>query len=171
MSIAAVAGGIIGGLLVMFAIRPVRAASTLHQVLRAESFTVVDRDGRDRAVLGLADGRPILMLTDDATDSEITLHIGNEGMFLRFFRGSEAHRLRIPRIGLGTLEDGTPGIELADANGKLRGLFGIDAERRSFVRLTDRNGEAQIVLTAAADGTPSLQILDQQGNPVKLEVK
>jgi hypothetical protein len=82
-------------------------------------------------------------------------------MFLRFIKSSEPNNLGIARIGLGTLADGTPGLELADTNGKLRALFGLGADRNSFLKLTDRNGEAQAVLTAPAEGVPTLQIFDQ----------
>jgi hypothetical protein len=162
--IAALSGGVIAGLLVAFFLRSSnRLPAQSQRVIRAESFTVIDREGKEKAVLGLAEGRPILVLTDSVTESEIALHIASDGMFLRFFSASASERPKIPRIGLGTLRDGTPGLELADLNGRRRALLGIDPNRSSFLKLTDHNGEAEAFLVAPAVGAPSLTISDSRG--------
>jgi hypothetical protein len=139
---AGLAGGFISRLL-----SPARQPNGEPGVIKATNLALVDERGRERAVLALIRGRPMLVLSD-----EYTLPTGDT--ILR------------ARVAIGILDDGAPGLELADANGKKRALVSVKANGSSIMELTVKNSNARATLSAPADGNAFFEFSDRAGNQV-----
>jgi hypothetical protein len=137
--LAGLAGGLISRLF-----WPVDQAKGQPGPVRTTNLSLVDDRGRQRAVLTLIGGRPMLVLSD-----ELSQPTGDT--ILR------------ARLAVGILKDGAPGLELADGNGKKRALFSVTADGVSLLELTVRNSNARATLNAPTDGNASLEFFDRTG--------
>ncbi len=115
--------------------------------VRTTNLTLVDAEGRERGVLKLVEGRPILLLT-----AERMLPSGDRAL--------------IPRLAIGILDDDSPGVELADPDGKMRVLLRVTADGTSALELTARNTEARAALSALANGPATVTLADESGRAV-----
>lgn len=140
--VAGFAGGVISRLL-----RPTQKLNSGPGVIRATNLALVDDRGRERAVLALVQGRPMLVLSDEHT-------LPNGDTVLR------------ARLAIGILEDGAPGLELADVNGKKRALLSVRANGSSVMELTVKNSDARATLSAPVDGNAFFEAFDREGNQV-----
>jgi hypothetical protein len=70
------------------------------------------------------------------------------------------------RLAIGILEDGAPGLELADTNGKKPAFLSVTANGSSLLELTVKNGKARATLSAPVDGNAFFESFDQAGNQV-----
>jgi hypothetical protein len=127
--------------------------------IRVRRLTLVDDAGRERALLRLLDGNVMLLLTDEAMSWRIRLSAGDRGPFLRFIE-----RQVNTRLGIGILQDGPPGLELADADGTPRASLRIDAAGGTSLTLRDKKGLVRGSFAVPAEGNPSLVLSDHNGN-------
>jgi len=68
----------------------------------------------------------------------------------------------VVRAGLFPMDaDGSPGLTLADKNGKARAMLALVADSASLI-LSDKNGKARAMLAAHADGSTALIIFDKE---------
>jgi hypothetical protein len=118
----------------------------------------VDDTGRERALLRLLDGDATLLLTDHAMSWRIWLSAGDRGPFL-FFVERELNT----RLGIGIL-NGSPGLELADADGTPRASLSVGATGVASLTLRDKKGLIRGSFDVSADGDPSLVLSDRNGN-------
>ncbi len=141
--VAGMAGGLLSGLL-----RHARgAAGRLPGMIRATNIALVDDVGRERAVLKLVDGRPMLVLSDE-------------------FKLPSGDKVLVARLAVGILGDGAPGLEIVDSDGKKRAVLSLAADGVSALEVTARNNKAAITLSVTADGAAALMSLDDRGNRV-----
>ena len=142
----ALAAGLAGGLISRL-LWPPQKPNSEPGVIRATNLALVDDQGRERAVLALVRGRPMLVLSDEHT----------------LLKGDTLLRAR---LAIGILEDGAPGLELADANGKKRALLSLRANGSATLELTVKNSNARAALSAPVDGNAFFESFDRAGNQV-----
>lgn len=72
------------------------------------------------------------------------------------------------RIELSTLPDGSPGLILADENGKVRVILAIwgSQEKLPSLSLNDKDGGRRIVMTVRPDGIPYIAFADTNKNVI-----
>jgi hypothetical protein len=138
--------GLAGGLFTKFVWPTIPTPDDEPRRIRATNLALVDEQGRERAVLKLIDGRPIFALSD-----EYRLPLGET--------------VSTSRVAIGILQDGAPGLELTDPNGKKRIAVAVAANGTSLFELHARNSKARIALRMTADGMLTLQSFDDAGNP------
>lgn len=70
------------------------------------------------------------------------------------------------RIELSTLPDGSPGVILADENGKVRVMLAIwgSPDKLPSLSFNDRDGDRQILMTVRPDGMPYIAFADAKKN-------
>lgn len=71
-----------------------------------------------------------------------------------------------PRVAIGILDDGTPGLELADPDGKKRASITLTPDGISAVEMMARTGRARVTLSASAEGRIALVSFDEKGAQV-----
>ena len=138
----------LGGLL---AVNVAPAAEAQDARVRAEQFTIVDGSGADRVRLQTGPGiaARVQLLAPDGTTQRVWLATGapvfggtvpeSAGINLAALDGTE-----VGRLGTGNPNDPAPdGVNLL---------------------LSDRQRQNRIRLVVAADGTPSIELLDAEGN-------
>jgi len=119
---------------------PVFAQKTeVVEVIRAERFEVVDKDGQGRAALGLFLGEPYLSFRDKNGQerAELGLNNGEPGLGL----GDKNGKIRAVLY----LEDGEPGLWLNDKNGNLRAELSLD-KGEPDLSLYDKNDKLRAAL-------------------------
>ena len=119
----ALVAGLVGGMVSSWVLtgRPVSAQPTPKQakVIRAESFEVVDKDGKVRAMFGMGEvGEPVLGLLDK--DSE-------------------------PHAELGLVQ-GEPTLRFADKDGKSRATFGYIELKNQRTGSVEKRSASSLVL-------------------------
>jgi len=138
-----VVSGLVGGGLSDWLFRglPARAAqaTTPPKVIEAQEFRLVDEEGSLLAFLGADEGLPILC-----------------------FAGAENN----PQVLIGVVEEGAPGVALADAEGQLRTVLGFDeATGETGLVLYDEAEHVRASFILGLDGNPELSILDIEEEP------
>jgi hypothetical protein len=103
--------------------------------LRVRTLRVVDKDGRDRIILTAEPGVPDMTFLDRSGKSRLTLDIADDHKPVLLF--SEAGQTQ-GRITLG-IEEGAPMLRLFDSMGKKRAEFGILKEGIPALRIFDSN--------------------------------
>ncbi len=117
----------------------------LPNVLKAERFEVVGKDGKVRAFLSiLEDGRPTLALLDDKGELRAWLFLSADG----------SPRLVLSHKGL---------LVLTDAKGEFRSLLRLDQAGSPTLALSDGAGNIRSVLGLGEDGSPTLVLRDKEG--------
>lgn len=151
-ALVALAAGLAGGLLSYWVLRHFPGK------LRIRSLTFVGDDGRSRALLQLVDSDIMLLLTDANMSWRARLSVGDEGPFLHFLE-NEVNA----RVGIGILEDGSPGVQLANSDGTPQASLRLDSDGEVSLVLRDRKGAVRGSFNVAADGNPLLVLLDGNG--------
>ena len=106
--------------------------------IKAESFVVVDGQGKTRAELSLAkDGSPQFLLNDSAGKTMVKLFINKDSESLGVF---------------------------ADKNGITRVGLAVDSGAHPHVLLSDKGGKPRMQLAVSEQGAPSLICIDVEGN-------
>lgn len=70
------------------------------------------------------------------------------------------------RIELSTLPDGSPGLILADENGKVRVMLAVWGlqDKLPSLSFNDKDGDRRIVMTVRPDGMPYIAFADRNKN-------
>jgi hypothetical protein len=187
MLVAAVIGGLVGGAVASrlaqgTAVICAQPPAAPEKVLRAETFEVLDKDGKVRATLtSQGDEGPTLRLLD--TDGEdrvvLSLHPTDEAVLAFRDKGQRA-RLSLallkegPRVDLWdpagknirtawrTAADGAPLLELYDQYMRRRAVFGLDAGDQPGLSLEDTAGKARLTLGLEQEGLAVLRFLSPE---------
>ena len=134
--------GLGGGILAshFFVTPPVLAAKTLEvqNIVAAEEFRLVDKEGRVLSTLGMYAGGPGIVL------------FSKTGQFRAVF-------------SLTSPEEG-PVLTFADKDGIHRATMGLGANRQPYLALRDEAGKERISLSLNDKGDPYLVLYDQGGN-------
>ncbi|HEV3109462.1 MAG TPA: hypothetical protein VGY99_03130 [Candidatus Binataceae bacterium] len=140
------AGGLAAGLVSRLAesrSRPLSANPRL--AIRATNIALVDEQGRERVVVKLVDGRPVLVFSDE-------------------HRLPSGDVVSTSRLAIGILHDGTPSLEIADSNGRQRASLAVTAGGSALLELMAKNGKAHISMSVGADGPSALTFFDEMGS-------
>lgn len=134
--------GLVGGILAsqFFLGTPVFAQKKIgpQNVVTAEEFRMVDKEGRILSTWGMYAGGPGIVL------------FSKNGEFRAVF-------------SLTSPEEG-PVLTFADNKGNHRAIVGLGAERQPYVTLRDQAGKERISLSLDDDGDPYLALYDQAEN-------
>ena len=116
----------------------------IKEVVRAESFELVDQEGRVRAVWSVVDGtRPSLAMLDKQGDFRAWLLLSEDGS---------------PNL---VLKDNPRGV-LMDGEGQIRSVNRLHGGSPVFT-MHDGEGQIRWVVRLSGDGTPSLETYDAEG--------
>ena len=116
----------------------------IQEVLRAQSFELVDDQGALRGIMSLIDGsRPNLALTDEAGAFRAWLLLGEDGS---------------PNL---VLSD-SPRIVLIDGQGQIRAVNRLQSGS-PILSMRDASGNIRTVMQLAGDGTPILEFYGAEG--------
>ncbi len=179
----ALAGSFAGGLVAQHAwpAASALAAQTYPRRVIAQSFIMVDRqgkplaaleteegrsglvfyhtDGRRRAVLGVESHGSGLTLYDQQGKPRLTIAVTTEGApVLALYDGNGLNR---GELHLG--RDGAPALVLYDRGGKTRAIMGITSKDSAALALYDKNGQDRSELRIAPDGEPLLSFYGPLG--------
>ena len=134
--------GLVGGILAsqFFLSTPVFAQKKIapQNVVTAEEFRMVDKQGRILSTWGMYAGGPGMVL------------FSKNGQFRAVF-------------SLTSPEEG-PVLTFADNKGNHRAIVGLGAKRQPYVTLRDQAGNERISLSLDDDGDPYLALYDQAEN-------
>ena len=134
--------GVVGGILTseFFLATPVLAEKKVgpQNVVVAEEFRLVDKEGTVLSTWGMYAGGPGIVLFD------------KKGQFRAVFS------LTSPNKG--------PVLTFADNKGNHRAIVGLGTERQPYVTLRDQAGNERISLSLDDDGDPYLALYNQAGN-------
>jgi hypothetical protein len=140
------AAGFAGGLISRFKSASGVIAVGPARSVRATSISLVDEQERERAVLKLVEGRPILLLTDER-------------------RLPSGDVISMPRVAMGILQNGTPSLELADLSGRKRVTLAVMANDAALLELAAKNGKSRISIDVGPDGPPAITAVNDVGRP------
>ncbi|MBI2193749.1 MAG: hypothetical protein HYU36_17375 [Planctomycetes bacterium] len=172
----AVLAGLIGGALGsrVFAPEPSMARDPSQRVkaLYAETFVLVDAEGRTRAQLVLQQpSSPSLTVLDEEGKTRAGLVLRGEGHPTFGLFGREQKAAAILAIGDRTVETGDSGVEsreeggpflrLKSGNGKAGLFLSVDPTPRLV--LLDVEGRARALLALDGEGAPSVDLRDGKG--------
>jgi len=152
MGMALLAAALVGGALTQWLLQsPAVDAEerAAPRVVRAEKMILVDRDGREHAVLGIGPEGPALVLKD--ADGRDRIHLGKtegeEPYWSLAFTDAAGHR----RYTCGARVDGkASGMGVFDWNGTLR--FGLGADKGGCGLTLHNESDAEIVSIGAGPG-------------------
>jgi len=139
----------IGSLMIIVAGIPAKAVTMLDQdVVRARKFVLVDRDGTERAILGLLPG--------------ILVHVkslpGEETVALELLAGRGDSKLNLMMQ-----YDGHPSMRLIDKKGKVRLAAGILPNDSPAASWIDNSGKNRLRLALQPDGEPEIVVEAKDG--------
>src|SRR5581483_228336 len=136
----------------------------------APALTLNDRQGNARVfeTVSLADGSPSVALRDPNNIDRVRLSTGpGVKSTLAVLDANGVDRLDLSTGGEnGTRPEGE-GLNVLDSNGKEMARIGTGLPGttvRATLRLDDSSANPRLVLSVADDGTPSIQLLDANGN-------
>ena len=153
-------GGMISGrLLTAKAATETKAEEQDKKVVTAEKFVVVDKNGKERAVLDVSEGRSGLWIYDENGKPRVVLGGIQEGGGLGL--SDKNGKLRISLVE-GT---GRGGLYVTDKNEKLRAAFGMTWKGRVGLVLADENENYRVELRQDQDYNRIL-ILDKNGEAI-----
>ena len=164
--------------------RAIAQGRTESKVIEATEFRLVDRSGKLRAALGMANGEPGLVLYDKDGKARASLELGKNGepaLTLYDKDGKARADLHLDERGaflnlveengksLATLGVGKspeygevlPLLALTDHSGTMRALVQVEKERPSLL-LFDRDGKRRAGLGVYEDG-PKIRLTDEDG--------
>lgn len=140
------AGGLAAGLVSRLAGSRSRAGSAKESLaFRATNIALVDEQGRERVVVKLVDGRPVLVFSDE-------------------HRLPSGDIVSTSRVASGILHDGTPSLEIADSNGRQRASLAVTAGGSALLELIAKNGKARVSMSVGTDGPGAVTFFDEIGN-------
>ncbi|MCG6917239.1 MAG: hypothetical protein LJE89_06790 [Deltaproteobacteria bacterium] len=135
-------GGLAGGILAshFFVTAPVLAAKTSEpqNIVAAEEFRLLDKEGRILSTWGMYAGGPGIVL------------FNKNGQFRAVF-------------SLTSPEEG-PVLTFADKDGVHRATVGLGVKRQPYLTLRDQAGKERISLSLDVDGDPYLVLYDEKEN-------
>ena len=134
------------------------------EVVRAETFELLDKNGKRRGVLGVnVNGEPAVEFFDQSGNLRAELSLRSDGgPNLLLWDGNG----KIPRIGLAVLPDGNPSVELADKDGNLRTVFGLGSDGEPVLGLFDQAGNLHAAVSL--DTTLGLEVYGE-ADPTALQ--
>lgn len=141
--------GFLGSVLALILAAPAVAGAQATRI-QAEQFYIADADGRDRIILRTEPGISAGVGVADTNGMQrVFMAIGGSrargGMVPEAagFNVNASDGTQIVRLGTGPFEPAGDGTNLV---------------------LSDRQGRSRVVLVVSSDGTPSIQMLDADGN-------
>jgi hypothetical protein len=154
----------IGGLALVWTLTKTTSAAyaqeveAVQKVVRANSFALVDENGKTRAMLGTTKDGTMLSLLDENGVLRAGLGVLKNGSELTLFgeNGNKRAGLSVNRYG--------PGLALYDENGKNRAML-VVAENQPGLTLSDENGKPRAILGVFKSG-PVLGLRDENGKDI-----
>lgn len=116
----------------------VGAKEKVPKEIVAESFRVVDTQGRIRAVLFVDQEGPALGLLDERGKLRATIAIDQEGPLLGLYDKREKTRAELAILQIG------PRLSLSDENGKIRAGLAVIPEGPALA-LSDKYGKTKVI--------------------------
>ena len=129
---------------------PQPLGGALPNVIRAESFQVVDERGFVRAEFGMFLGTPELYMYDSAGKSRITISVLDDQPTIMLRDGSGLNSV----LRLGVDSDGSGGMYLRDASGTIRAGLLVLSNGSPDLVLSDAARISRVTLTVLPDGRP-----------------
>jgi hypothetical protein len=138
------------------------AGNGVQKSVRAQSFELVDQNGKTLAALETRENGTGLTILDQNGNDRVTLQLDNEEMpgVVLFDKNGKA------RVQMSVGTDGAPGLGLLDQDGTVRVAQLLKADGTSALGLFDQNGEIRAGLAMDALGTPRLSVIDQTGKAI-----
>ena len=136
-------GPLLGGLALVVAVstsmrtRDVIHAGIVAPAVTAASFVLKDRDGVERAALGLRDDGGTALTLSDASGRQ--------------------------RLRVAVLADGSPGVSLLDPEGETRAILGLLADGTTTLVFADQGSVARGVFALTPDGSSRMVFSDANG--------
>jgi len=160
-AVIAFTAGAIGGWLAAFVVRHSKNPSmdTVSDSSRVQSLTLIDDHGRQRALLRLLNDDVTLLLADKGMGWRARLTAGEQGSVLQF-----TERDVVFRLGIGILQNGSPGLELADPDGTPRASLSLGTGGIVSLALKDGRGDVRGSFEVPLQGNPSLTLFDNNKN-------
>jgi len=131
------------------------------QAVQAQSFVVVDKNGKTRAWLGWDKTGTRLVLYDE--NDNLRAHLGTDKSGTMLSLNDETGHLGAHLYAL--MESG-PGLSLSDKNGQSRAALGTDKDGPNLT-LMDEKGTPRAVLAVSME-RPNLALLAENGSPLAL---
>jgi hypothetical protein len=144
---------------VAYAAGQAKAAAPVQAVVRAQKFELVDRNGKERTVLALMDGQPVLALLDEKGLWRAALSLDSDGS-PRLGLLDEKGKIR---ADLSLNPDGRPRLGLLDEKGKIRADLSLSPDHGPDLNLLDEKGKIRAALMLDSDGGPGLGMFDGKG--------
>jgi hypothetical protein len=134
------------------------AVAESSKVVRAESFELVDGEGRARGGLAVRrDGGVELKLVDKGGKIRSEIRLDEKGHpILRLWGKDETC------VGLGILSDERPYFTLYDKDGKPRVGLRIVSDGNAGLVLCDKNRTIRVAVNLQDDLGPNLRLIDQE---------
>jgi hypothetical protein len=119
-----------------------------HHVITAKRIIIEDEQGVQRLILGAPSPDPVMHGKVQKRRSPFS------GLVINDAKGDE-------RGGIGMMDDGTMSM-CFDQNGRERTCSYVLPNGRAGVLVSDPQGRDRISLTSEPDGTPTIQLFDEQ---------
>ncbi len=160
--VAGLVGGVVSSWFLVGLPAFAQKAPQVAEVIRAERFEVVDKDGKTRAALSMLEGKPGLVLRDRNGRAGAELGLTDHG-WPRLFLTDKNRKVR---VGLTLGNTGEPHLVLRDRNGKTRTELSLRDTGASVLELADKNGKLRAALSLRDTGAPRLLLNDKNGKPI-----
>jgi len=105
--------------------------------VRARKFTLVDVNGKERAMLDMTEDGPVLRLYDEIAKVCAELNAAKTGPTLRLYDENGKSR-----AGLTVTKDGIPGLAMIDENDKSRVVLCVTKDGMPELAMFDENGKS-----------------------------
>jgi hypothetical protein len=130
--------------------------------LRAQSFVVVDGDGKERARLGIAPHGGAELVVRSGSGEAAALVAATDRLPILGVRARDGNI-----VGeLGLMDETSPVFILRDPSGRRRiALYVTKDEHEARVDVFSESGKSSCSLQARQDGLPQLIVSDEQGQP------
>jgi hypothetical protein len=173
--------GLLGALVVIAALVAVRMGAIGRQVVEAQSFVLIDAQGRRRGELVMEEkGAPSLGLYDASGTRKLRLALDADGLPRLSMTGPQkthiwlaVNALGVPemilhdrqgaqRVELTMDHTGAPALVLLDAAETARAVFGVDHDAAPALLMHGKDA-SRANLSVLADGSPLLGLQDGEG--------
>ncbi len=121
-------------LLVLLSV-PLLGQAASENIVKAEKFVLVDKDGKERAVLGMGENDPYAMLSGREVGPHLAL-MDRDGK---------------RRIELALWPEGSPSLFLMDRNGEPRASLAVGPDGLSKLILFDEDGDKLFEMPRSSD--------------------
>ncbi len=141
---------------------PKQSLAAIPDEIRARSFVVVDKEGQERACLGVLD--------DGMARLELRAGAGQRGVYIEgtpsgFLRIAFTRADGLALTELGVSEDDTQVLIFRDDKGGRRFGASCSATGAVGIQFKDQAGKERLAASLGKDGAPILKLFDENGKP------